>query len=149
MTRDEFWDEVTCWSDIKEIDYENELHLFDDVYDDDGRSEIIEEEISESNYDWKELRDLLDEIPDYDYYHRHIGFLEWEGVDDEVDSALQELFDELEANDYFEDDDEDDNVEELVDENIVRVANGYLFKKNDEAQDDFGTEQVDFGILVG
>ena len=153
MTREEFLRDINSWYDLKVVDNESELYMFNDVYDDAGRDERINEEISEFYGNWDDLRDYLDEIRDDDYYHRQIDSFEWVEVDDEFDDAKARMFDALENDGFFEDDEVDENDEDDEDDtcspvNTEKTARGYLYKK-DEVKDDFGTEQVDFGMLVG
>lgn len=82
MTRNEFWENITDWGELKEFWADNECDYCDDIYDEYDRNSEIDSDIGEycGDYSWDALRDVLNDIPtDYDYYRRNSAF-DWEGA---------------------------------------------------------------------
>lgn len=88
MTRQEFLDDVTTWSDLEE--FCNAVGVYDeleDVYDTCSYNEAVEDDIREylDNEYWYNLSSYLDDLPSprsWDRYIRNDGWLNWTGTDD-------------------------------------------------------------------
>jgi len=122
MTRDEFWDSISSWGELKDFCYDNICeHLLEDVYDENARNEAIDNEMSDQigNLTWQEFRDWLDDIPDDSYwYSRNEWDGTWRGLDDweDLDNAKQEVSDWIEENCGWEAEEEEAPYEDPYDE---------------------------------
>lgn len=119
MTRSEFRENVLTWEDLDEVCRENDGGGLDgefvSSYDIDDH---IENDISENagDYRWWELRDALGYIDNgYDWYFRN-GTFDYDGLSDgDFDDIRDEVFDFMEYNGYFEDEEEDDEEDDEED----------------------------------
>lgn len=112
MTRSEFINDITQWSELFEFCEENMLHACDDLYGAGSVNERIDEDIRifRRDYSWQSLRDMLDDISDgYDWYRRD-GVLEYTPMDDEDDfeEYKEHVLQEADMNEVWEEDDEED-----------------------------------------
>lgn len=121
MTRHEFIDEVTTWSDLISFCYDEDIDFCEDVYSEDAKNEYFDEELVNMARDassWQELCDRLEEIPTgYDYYIRD-DYGDFEGADDDdFDSRYEDVLEYMDENECWDDDGEDE--EEPVREEYV------------------------------
>lgn len=112
MTRDEFLDEITTFSDLYDFCIHNG---YDDMVGDLSTRDDIEDEIDDDiysflgDYMWYELRDRLDNIDlDGDWFRKD-GRLDYVCVDDDFDDWRDELLDSLDYNEWFDEEAEEDD----------------------------------------
>lgn len=112
MTREEFR-EIDNISDLLDFCGDCNCYVYDEIYDEDGYSDCIDDEIeSMIRYDkWTEVRDYLDNLPDtdFDYYRRTDD--EWEGLyndGSDLDDLKDEVQDWAEEHCIFDDDEEEE-----------------------------------------
>lgn len=121
MTRAEFFENVTSWWDLKDFCSDEQCDICDDIYDEGGRDDYINECLIDwaRNDSWTELLSRLEDIPTgYDYY-RYDDYGEWEGlVDGDFDEIRDEVAEWMDDNGYWDDDEEeaDDEDEEPIDD---------------------------------
>lgn len=119
MTRAEFLDNITEWSELKEFCYDWECDCCNDIYDEYDRDSEIGEDIGEycGDYSWDVLRDLLNDIPSgYDYYRKNEAF-DWEGADDEMfDRYKSDVCDWADNGGVWDEDEEDEDTFEEWDD---------------------------------
>lgn len=117
MTRQEFVDEVCSWSDLIDFCSDNRLDFTDDIYDEGGRDDYVNEGLVDMAREntWDELWSILDRIPTgYEYYRYDYG--DWDGLtDDDFYDLKQEVEEYCARNGYF-DDEEEEEPEETEDE---------------------------------
>ncbi len=83
MTRDCFIDDVNTWGELINVCRENDINECCDVYTDDDRDDVINEELEDASHynDWRNVLGWLENIPTgYNYYIRYDN--EWDGTDD-------------------------------------------------------------------
>ena len=139
MTRQEFIDEVTTWSELLDFCYSENIDFCDDVYSEDAKDDYFNSELVEmarNADDWRDLQSRLEDIPDgYDYYINddYDGF---RGADDDdFDDHKDDILEYMDDNEYWDDDeeeeveeepapddDEDPEDEESVEEEDVSIA---------------------------
>lgn len=116
MTRSEFIDDITSWSELLEFCSEESCDLLDDIFDEESMDSEINEFLGDyaRDYDWYNLRDYLKEIPTgYDYYQQN-GAFDWVGLtDDDLDNYKNDVLRWAEDYDVFEDEDDegDDGID--------------------------------------
>ena len=121
MTRSEFINDITSWSELLEFCSEESCDLLDDIFDEESMDSEINEFLSDyaRDYEWYNLRDYLKEIPTgYDYYQQN-GAFDWTGLtDDDFNDYKNDVFGWAENHEVFEDEDgegdENTDSEELV-----------------------------------
>lgn len=115
MTRAEFYENVTTWRDLKNFCYDEQCEICDDIYDEEGRDDYINDCLMDwARLDsWSELLVRLEDIPTgYDYY-RCDDYGEWEGLDDDdFDEIRDEVAEWMDENGYWGDDEEEADDEE-------------------------------------
>lgn len=142
MTRAEFLDNITEWSELKEFCSDWECDYCNDIYDEYDRDSEIGEDIGEycGDYSWDALRDLLNDIPSgYDYYRRNAAF-DWEGVDDEMfERYKSDVCDWADNGGVWDEDEEDEDIFEEEDDFFA------------EEPDETPVEDEDFSVgdLIG
>lgn len=138
MTRQEFIDNVTTWSELLDFCYNEDIYFCEDVYTEDAKDDYFNDMLVDMARDagsWRELYDRLEEIPTgYDYYIRD-DYGDFEGADDDdFDSRYEDVLEYMDDNEYWDDDeeeeveeepapdDEDPEDEEPVEEEDVSIA---------------------------
>ena len=116
MTRQEFIDDVTTWSELLSFCDDEGCTLCEDVYSDDSKNEYYDEELvdmARNAGSWQELYNQLEDIPDgYEYYIRD-DYGEFRGADDaDFDSHKEDVLEWMDDGDYWEYDDDDEDDEE-------------------------------------
>ena len=116
MTRQEFIDNVTTWSELLYFCYDENIDFCEDVYTEDAKDEYFDDILVDMARDagsWQELYDRLEEIPTgYDYYIRD-DYGDFEGADDDdFDSHYEDVLEYMDDNEYWDDDDGDEDYEE-------------------------------------
>lgn len=111
MTRQEFIDEVTNWTELVDFARENEMwDLIDDILDDEELNYDVDEALRGTRTEnWWEIRDLLEMIPRYTDWYRRTGWLEYEPLDeDDFYEIKQNILDEADDNGCWDDEDSDE-----------------------------------------
>lgn len=116
MTRSEFIDNVTEFSELIDFCRDEGCDELEDVYSDDGMDEYIDEELVDMarNCDgWRSLLDTLSGITTgYDYYYRD-EYGDWVGLgDSDFDDYKNDVLDWMDSNDYWDDEEDEDDEEE-------------------------------------
>lgn len=116
MTRQQFLDEVISFDDLFQFCYDNGYEdCLEDICDQESLNEDVGQDIGEyiSSHSWRELRDVLDDIPTGYYYYRRIGWMEYEGADDEFEDYKIDVLSRCDRNrDWDEEEEEDESVYE-------------------------------------
>lgn len=121
MTRAEFYENVTTWWDLKNFCSDEDCDICNDIYDEEGRDDYINDCLMDWARDdsWSELLARLEDIPTgYDYY-RYNDYCEWEGLDDgDFDELRDEVAEWMDENGYWDDEEEEqeDDEEEPFDD---------------------------------
>lgn len=117
MRRQEFIDDICDIGDLVTFccNYGYD-HYVDDIYYDETRNDFIDNEISEWDGTWWELRDYLYDLGDrgdYEYWRRDEYDGSWVGIDnDEFESLKSDVLEALDEDGFFDEDDEDDEEDE-------------------------------------
>lgn len=120
MTREDFIENIQSWEDLISFCSDYGCDYCKDVYDDDQRDDYINEDLvdmARNSDDWRDLRNMLNDIPTgYDYYIKddYDEFREADNDDfeDYKSSVLEwgddgDVWDEDEEEDYYDDEDEE------------------------------------------
>ena len=114
MTRAEFFDNVTTWSELKDFCYDERCDILEDIYDEDGRDSYINDCLMDwaRNDTWPELLARLEDIPTgYEAYRYNYG--EWEGLDGADFRAIRdEVAEWVDEYSVWDDDEEEEAVDE-------------------------------------
>lgn len=115
MTREEFYENVTTWWDLKNFCSDEQCDICDDICDEESRDDYINECLIDwaRNDSWTELLSRLEDIPTgYDYY-RYDDYGDWVGLDDgDFDEIRDEVAEWMDDNGYWDDDEEEADDEE-------------------------------------
>ena len=89
--------------------------ICDGIYDDEQMSTEIDEYLSENvrSWNWRELRDALNDIDTSSEFYRYDGALDFVSVDDDFCDYKDEVLDWMDEGGWW---DEDDTAEEQPDE---------------------------------
>ena len=142
MTRQEFIDDVTTWSELLDFCYDNESDICEDIVSFDTMDEEVESDLREEvgNRSWRDIRDLLCDIDtDYDFFRRN-GILDYYPLDNhgDFDEYKDAVLDWMDDNGYWDDDEDDE--EEYFD--VVP----YEELTTSEEEDEPAAESEDFSI---
>lgn len=112
MTRQEFIDDITTWSELRNFCWDTGCSICDDVYDDEDKDSYFNERLRDMAHDaddWRDLKSQLDDIPDgYDYYIQD-DYGEWyEADDDEFDRHKDDVLEWGDDRGEWDDDEEED-----------------------------------------
>lgn len=112
MTRDEFINEVNCWSELLDWCYDYDCSYCEDVYTEDSKDGYFDDDLVDMARNAGSWRDMLDELNDiptgYDYYIRN-DYGEWRGADDDdFDSYKDDILEWGDDNDVWDEDEEED-----------------------------------------
>lgn len=140
MTRQQFIDEITSWSDLIDWCVNNGCSYCDDIYTDNDRDEIINNELVDmaENENWRELKETLISLDETSaYYWKRDGWGEWYDVDNDFDDYFSDVLDWADDNNMFESDDEEPIPEETM-------SGEALVEQSDEFVADTGISLDDF-----
>lgn len=121
MTRQEFIDDVTSWSELLDFCYEYSCPECDDIVSEDAYDDEINERLYERARDdnWWEVKDWLNDLPTgNDYYDRYNDC----GVDDDFECYKDDVlhwadnYGDVWEDEEDEEEDEDMELEEGADE---------------------------------
>lgn len=115
MTRSYYLGYVTDWCELIELCQDYDCDICEDVIDDDTLDEYVDSDISDLEYGWRRIRDLLPDIPTgYDYY-RHDGPFDYVGLNNgdfqDYKSRILEWMDENDLWDAEDDEDDDEGFD--------------------------------------
>lgn len=148
MTRAEFINDITSIWDLVNFCEDNDLEEFvEDIVDDDGRDDRLDEYLRENagRYDsWSEVLDILYNVPTGFDFYRYCSSDEIRGCDNDDYEELKnrvlthcnryDLFDEDEDED--EDEDYDEEYEDEKDDDVTNPEDMYSYPDSD---DDFSS----------
>lgn len=112
-------------------------NICEDIIDSDQLDEYVEEDIRDTNYSWRDIRDSLSEIPTGYGYYRMNGSFDYDGMDEnDFDSYKEDVLEWGDNNGVWEDepDDEDD------------FDTDTMFNEEDSEPDEPPVEEEDFSI---
>ena len=144
MTRNEFFEDVTRFYELRDFCNDNEIYECDDYFDGDDLDDEVQSDINNDDFrSWTDLRDGLDSIETgYDFYKRE-GSLYYEGCTDEdfdeIKSRVADIMDERGAWDPDEDDEDYEDDENGVDDE-------YVYQDPPEVEP---VESINFDDLIG
>lgn len=123
MTREEFIENIQCWSELFEFCDDEGCDYCEDVYDDDQKDDYFDSDIVEmaSNADgWRDLYRQLDDIPTgYDYYVRD-DYDGWRGADeDDFANYKNDVLNWGDNNDIWDEIDDEEDEEYEGDEEVI------------------------------
>ena len=142
MTRQEFIDDITQWWELIDFCDENDCDFCSDIYSDDERDEIVNENLLEwaRTEIWQDLYNRLDEITTgYSYYRadEHGG---WDGLDDyDFDEIKDDVLNWGDENDVWDEEDEDPEEEFFIECNTPVYAS--LDSETPLEPEDFSVEE--------
>jgi len=146
MTANEFLENVNSYYDLKDFCSETGCDYCDNILDDDSLDEEVDYALSEyrRDYNWREIRDLLSDIPTgYDWY-RCDGSFDYVGLDDsDFDDIKDEVYEWALNNGYF-DDEVDEDEEEYEEESVEEDDYEPLEEEDFSVGDLFGMCNVTF-----
>ena len=118
MTRQDFIEEVSNFSELIDFCSENGCSELGDVYDEDTYNEIINQDIVQwaREEDWKSLYNILDSLPDgFEYYSCEYG--EWTGLGwDDFHYYKENVLEWADRNGVFDEEEEPEPEPEEDDE---------------------------------
>lgn len=82
MTRNDFLNDVTEWWELLDFCSDEGCNICEDIIDSDQLDEYVEEDIRDTNYSWRDIRDSLSEIPTGYGYYRMNGSFDYDGMDE-------------------------------------------------------------------
>ena len=122
MTRAEFYKNVTTWWELKNFCYDEQCDICDDIYDERGRDDYINDCLMDwaRNSSWTELLSRLEDIPTGYNYYQCDEYGDCVGLDDndDFDDIREEVAEWMDNNGYWDDDEEEanDDEEEVFDD---------------------------------
>lgn len=122
MTRNQFIEEVNCWSELIDFCYDYECSYCDDVYDEDRKDEYFDSELVEyarNAESWQDMLEYLQDIPTGGDYYIRDDYDEWrEADDDDFCSYKDDILEWGDNGDVWDEDEEeyDDGYDEVDDE---------------------------------
>jgi len=114
MTRTDFIAEMTEISELIDFCHREDYHdLVEEIYDEDQFDEYMYNEMRSAE-SWRNFVDYANSLPDFDYsYYKIDMWGEVEGLDeDDFNWLFAEIFNKLEEDDFFEDEELEDDEEE-------------------------------------
>ena len=147
MTRNEFWDDISSFSDI--VDFCREYgydHYIDDLY---SRNQLFDY-VVEGSDDISDLYGYLCDIGDLDADWFSVDGGEIRSLDGEdFDSWQEQLYNELDDDDFFEDD--DDNTDEDDDDTggfYTTSNNGIVYDEDEQEESLLDDEREQFDAMI-
>lgn len=135
MTRNDFLEIVNDWWKLKGFCLDYDCDYLEPIYDENGMDEEIDYFLRDGqadDYSWRELRDVLENIPTgYDAYRQNSCF-NWDGLDDyDFDSYKDDVLDWADDHDVWDGDEDDEE---------------YPDKEPTEDESDERFEEADFSV---
>lgn len=137
MTRNDFLNDVTEWWELLDFCSDEGCYICEDIIDSDQLDEYVEEDIRDTNYSWRGIRDSLSEIPTGYGYYRMNGSFDYDGMDEnDFDSYKEDVLEWGDNNGVWEDEpDEEDDFDTDT-----------MFNEEDSEPDEPPVEEEDFSI---
>ena len=137
MTRNDFLNDVTEWWELLDFCSDEGCNICEDIIDSDQLDEYVEEDIRDTNYSWRDIRDSLSEIPTGYGYYRMNGSFDYDGMDEnDFDSYKEDVLEWGDNNGVWEDEpDEEDDFDTDA-----------MFNEEDSEPDEPPVEEEDFSI---
>ena len=113
MTANEFLENVNDYYDLKEFCSEIGCEYCDNILSDDGLDEEVEWAIGECHreYSWREIRDLLSEVPTGYNWYRLDGTFDYVGLDEyDFADSKDEVYSWAHYNGYFDEEEAEERV---------------------------------------
>lgn len=137
MTRNEFLNDVTEWWELIDFCSDEGCTICEDIIDSDQLDEYVEGDIRDTNYSWRDIRDLLSEISTGYGYYRVNGCFDYDGMDeDDFDSYKDDVLEWGDNNGMWEDEPDEEDIFE----------DDHTFDVEDEEPDEPPVEEEDFSI---
>lgn len=119
MTRQEFIDDVTTWSDLLGFCDDYDCSVCEDVYTEENKDDRLNDNLvgmARNANNWEELLVTLSDIPTgYDYYIRN-GYDEFrQADDDDFDAYKDDVLEWMDDRAYWDEYDEEEEPEEYLD----------------------------------
>lgn len=112
MTRNEFIENVTSFSELIDFCSETGSEICDDLYYYEDLNDAILDDIRyDPSSDWCSLRDFLNSIPESPYWYVRNGWLDYEGVDDLFEDYKRRVLEEADCDGDFDPDPDDEDEE--------------------------------------
>ncbi len=140
MTRGEFAENIVSWSDLLNFCSENSCYICDEIYGEEELDSTIDERIAHWDGSWRELLDMLKDIPSDDYYYRLSYDNEWEGVDDCFEDYKDDVL--LWGDERGVWDEEDTDEEYSDDDDILELPDEDEPEDNAVAEEDFSVDDL-------
>lgn len=152
MTRQQFIDEITSWSELIGWCVDNGCSYCDDIYTDDDRDEIINDtlvDMAEDN-NWLELKDILVTLDETSaYYWKRDEWGDWCDVDDDFDDYFNDVLEWADDNDMFESGEEEPIPEETTSEEApVEQPDEFVADTNISLGDFFVSSVESLGVIA-
>lgn len=127
MTRQEFIDGVTSWSELVDFCYDQNCEICEDIYSEQDKDEHFNYnlvEMARNAGNWEDLLEILNDIPiGYDYYIRN-EYDEFSGADeDDFNSYKDDVLDWMDEGEYWDEYDEEEPEEYINPEDDIPVEN--------------------------
>lgn len=136
MTRNQFIEEVNCWSELIDFCYDYDCSYCEDVYNEDSKDEYFDSELVEyarNAQNWRDMLEYLQDIPTGSEYYIRDNYDDWhEADDDDFDNYKNDV---LEWGDNSEVWDEEDDDEEYYDPDGELVDESYYEEEDDELEE--------------
>lgn len=119
MTRAEFLDNVTSWSELIDFCNDHECYVCEDIYDEYDRDSYIDGNLRDMASDAENWQDLLSQLRNittgYDYYLKD-DYGDWVGLDDsDFDEYFHDVLDWADENGVWDDEEPDEEEPLIVD----------------------------------
>lgn len=160
MTRTDFMENITSLTDLVRFCFEEDCDICEDLYEDDAYDEQVEEDIVDSGFGWRALRDYLNDLPAGYPWYRRDGTLDYVGIEedgDEFEDYKSEVMNWMDEREYWEDDDttppfpaddeDDETPDHPTDDTMDWLDDseyGWTSVPEKEDPDDFEVVDVDF-----
>ena len=116
MTRGEFIEQITSWSELLSFCYDYDCDVCADIISHDSLAEYIADDFRTfaDRYSWTDIRGWLNDIDDdADYYYRN-GSFEYESVDDDFDSYKDDVLSWGDDDGIWDPEDEDEEFDDYT-----------------------------------
>lgn len=134
MTRNQFIEEVNCWSELLGFCYDYDCGYCEDVYNEDSKNDYFDSELVEyarNAEDWQDMLEYLQNIPTGGDYYIKDDYDEWREADDDDFDNYKDAVLEWGDNDEVWDEEEDE--EEYYDPDGEIVDESY-YETDDELE---------------
>lgn len=112
MTRGCFIENVNSWSELIDFCYDEDCDLCEDIYTEESKDEEVDEQLADwiDDYSWREIYNMLEEIPTgYDYYYQDDSG-DWYEADDYLfDERKEKVLQWMDEGEYWDDDEDDED----------------------------------------